>query len=252
MSLEEQLRELMEYRPSTGTTLSAEQLIRRFRRNRTRRTTIGAGACAVVLALGAGTFTVVNQSSTTHDPSAKRQPTSSIPHERSPVLAVASEQQFTVTAGFQAWLTGQGLCSGTDSAFDGLPEATPRPTDCLWFATPGPLTSSGPQFASTETTVDGKTGQRLVVLGVYMGSAVPAAISVTYNHSQTTYITLAMIVTSDSLPDKFGFYTVLPYARTEVTTSASGVPATPSADGPIVYYTAYDANGIVLATTYHP
>jgi hypothetical protein len=251
MSLEDQLRELMEYRPSTGTPLSADQLIRRFRRNRTRRNAIGAGACAVVLALRAGTFTVVNQSPTTNDTSATRRPTLSIPQERSPVLTVAPEQQFTVTAGFKAWLTSQGVCSETGSAFDGLPEATPRPTSCAWFVTPGTLTEPGPRFTSSETTVDGKTGQRWLLIGAYMGSTIPAAITVTFDHSQTTYTALATIVTSDSLPGNYGFYAVLPYVQVfpSATATASAGQSAPSAPEPNANYTAYDAKGQVITTT---
>jgi hypothetical protein len=245
VNLEEQLRDLMEYHPSTGTSISAEQVIRRVRRDRTRRAAIGA--CAAVLALGVGTVTVVDQGSAGHGVSATRQPTHSTTREHSPVLEVALNQQVTLTAGIHVWLTGQGFCTQTTSAFDGLPAATPQPAFCPQFALPGTTAKPGPQFIEPAGEAD-RALKRWFTFGVYTGPSIPDKITVTYYGAQTT----ATIVTSSALPGKFGYYVVLPYVQVRATATASDGRPIPSGVGTNESATAYDANGQVIADTIYP
>ncbi len=253
LSLEAHLRDLLEYRPSSaaGSSISAEQVIRRFRRHRTRRTAIGA--CAATLALGVGTFTVVNQSSANIGPPTALRTTPPTPDRLSHVLDVPLEQQFTMTTGFQASLTSRGLCWQTTSAFDGLPQATPRPANCAEFAVPGSTSTASAQFTEIEGTFDGTTHQRWVTLGTYKGWTTPAQITVVAINIQTKTSSRydATIVSNESLPGEVGFYAVLPYAEVKAIT-ASHDPGKPPEVSTIAY-TAFDANARNLGTVYyHP
>ncbi|MFC8452680.1 hypothetical protein [Kitasatospora sp. NPDC057223] len=249
MSFDKQLGELLDYEDTDRAGIDPAVVIRRARRRRTRRTVAAAAATLVVAVAAAVTvdahgpagrqspLTVAAPPATAAaSPSQKSPPSPSATHATalSPVRAVAPGERFTVYDGLEMWVTATEKCTSTQEP-GSEPSTDCRDSDSDNLQGPAAGRRDRPPILAGQSAW--LHGEHALFTGIYLGRTPPARIVATDRGVET----LATIVTTPGMDGWVAYYFVLPDSQ------PGTAPPTPQSRPSTIAFTAYDAEGRLLA-----